>query len=201
MKRSAAVLAATILVITVLFWAGWHNLRARRLAMQQAEENHVTLTPAAGTYSEALGADGINLRGKPAPGFTLLTLEGKKVSLSDYKGRPVLVNFWGTWCVPCKEEMPWIQQFRQQHAAEGFEVLGIVEEDAPKDEITKVVNKIGVTYPILIPDKKIDDVYGVSYLPTSFYVDRKGIVVEQTIGLHPKDELEASIKKISAGGL
>ncbi len=206
MKRSAAVLTATVLVIAVLFWAGWHNLRARRLAMQQAQENHVTLTPAA-PGSAADMSDDIDLRGKPAPAFTLTSLDGKKVSLSDFKGRPVLVNLWGTWCGPCKEEMPWLQEFRQQYAAQGFEVLGITtdSDDVTKEKITKTVQQVGVTYPILMNDKQIEDTYNkVGALPVSFYVDRKGVVVEQVTGVAPvggKALVEDHIKKLLAGGM
>jgi thiol-disulfide isomerase/thioredoxin len=205
-KRSAAVLVATVLVITMLFWAGWHNLRARRLAMQQAQENHVTLTPAGSANAEASGDD-IDLRGKPAPPFTLATLDGKKVSLSDFKGRPVLVNLWGTWCGPCKEEMPWLQEFRQQYAAQGFEVLGITtdSDDVTKDKITKTVQQVGVTYPILMYGKQIEETYNkVGALPVSFYVDRKGVVVEQVTGVAPvggKALVEEHIKKLLAGGM
>ncbi len=177
--------------------------------MQQAEENHVTLTPSPGTGSASSSAssDDIDLRGKPAPPFTLMTLDGKKVSLSDFKGRPVLVNLWGTWCGPCKEEMPWLQEFRQQYTAQGFEVLGITTDsnDVTKDKIAKTVKQVGVTYPILMTDEQIDNTYNkVGALPVSFYVDRKGVVVEQVTGVAPvggKAMVEDHIKKLLAGGM
>ena len=98
------------------------------------------------------------MQGKQAPDFTLETLDGKKVSLSDYKGRPVLVNFWATWCGPCKVEMPWFEEFRKQYAAQGFEILGLADDvDAGKEKIAKVAEKTGVTYPILMTDGKVQD--------------------------------------------
>ena len=114
MKRSGLVFGVMVLGIALLLWAGWHNLRERRLAMQQAQENHVVLVPekagaATTADSQSPEAEAMQMRGKVAPGFTLATLDGKKVSLSDYKGRPVLVNFWATWCGPCKVEMPWFE--------------------------------------------------------------------------------------------
>ena len=196
MKRMALVVAMMIAGISLLLWAGWHNLRERRLAMQQSEANHVYLTPAKPGDAAAGDAEPA-LAGKPAPAFALRDLAGNKVSLADYKGRPVLVNFWATWCAPCKLEMPWFEQFRQQYASQGFEILGIAEDDTGKDEIAKAAHRLGVSYPILLSDDKVAPAYGgVDYLPMSFYVDRGGVVREETAGLASKDEVEANIRKI-----
>jgi thiol-disulfide isomerase/thioredoxin len=117
------------------------------------------------------------------------------------------VNLWGTWCGPCKEEMPWLQEFRQQYAAQGFEVLGITtdSDDVTKDKITKTVQQVGVTYPILMYGKQIEETYNkVGALPVSFYVNRKGVVVEQVTGVAPvggKALVEDHIKKLLAGGM
>ena len=195
-----------ILGIALMLWAGWHNLRARRLAMQKAEENHVVLVPGAagqpGQVEEGDEGEEPSLRGKVAPGFSLTTLDGKKVSLSDFKGKAVLVNFWATWCGPCKVEMPWFQEFQKEYAGQGLVILGLVDDvDAGKDTIAKVAQKAGVTYPILLADGKVQKAYGgVDVLPMSFYVDRNGVVVEETAGLGPKDEIEAHIKKAIASG-
>jgi thiol-disulfide isomerase/thioredoxin len=196
--------------IALLLWAGWHNLRERKLAMQRARESQVVLIPekqgqAAEGGAQSGGEDGglaPVMRGKQAPAFALTSLDGKKVSLADYKGRPVLVNFWATWCGPCKIEMPWFEEFRKQYAAQGFEVLGLTDDaDAGKDAIAKVAQKAGVTYPILLTDGKVQDSYGgLDVLPMSFYVDRNGVIVEQTAGLGSKDQIEANIKKIVASG-
>ncbi len=204
MKRSALVVVVLIAGISLMLWAGWHNLRERRLALQKAQENRIVLTPAnpgdKSSGSQTAGSDTLpQLRGKVAPAFTLVTLEGKKISLADYKGRPVLVNFWATWCAPCKLEMPWFEEFRAKYKAQGFEVLGIAEDDAGKDEISKAAKKLGATYPILMTDGKVAPAYGgIDYLPMSFYVDSKGVIVEQTAGLASKDEVEANIKKTIA---
>lgn len=201
MKRLVFVVALMVVGISMLLWAGWHNLRERRLAMQRAEANHVYLTPAGKGGSGQESGDAVaTLSGKPAPAFTLRDLDGKKVSLADYRGRPVLVNFWATWCAPCKLEMPWFEQFRKQYAAQGFEILGIAEDDAGKDEIAKSAKKLGVDYPILLTDAKVAPAYGgIDYLPMSFYVDRSGVVREETAGLATKDEVEANIRAIVGG--
>ena len=204
MRRTAAVVFVMVVGVSLMLWAGWHNLRERRLAMQKAQENRVTLTRddgtgtgvPAGTTAEAQDEP---LKGKLAPAFTLVNLEGKKVSLSDYKGRPVIVNFWATWCAPCKLEMPWFQEFRSKYSGQGFEILGIAEDEAPKDEIVKTAKKVNVTYPILLTDGKVAPAYGgVDSLPESFYIDRNGVVVSETVGLASKDEVEAKIKELVA---
>jgi thiol-disulfide isomerase/thioredoxin len=203
-KRSFLVLGVMIVGISLMLWAGWHNLRARRMAMQKAQENRVVLAPgpAADAEQPASESEQQHMLGKAAPGFTLTTLDGKKVSLSDYKGRPVLVNFWATWCAPCKIEMPWFEEFHKQYAAQGFEILGLTDDvDAGNDTIAKVARKTGVTYPILLTDGKVQTAYGgLDYLPMSFYIDRNGVVVEETAGLGGKDEIEAHIKKAIASG-
>jgi thiol-disulfide isomerase/thioredoxin len=207
--RKALILGVMIAGIALLLWAGWHNLRERKLAMQKARDSQVVLIPekqghAAGHEQSGPESDGLAplMRGKHAPAFSLTSLDGKKVSLADYKGRPVLVNFWATWCGPCKVEMPWFEEFRKQYAPQGFEILGLADDvDAGKDTITKVAQKTGVTYPILLTDGKVQTAYGgLDVLPMSFYVDRNGVVVEQTAGLGSKDEIEANIKKTIASG-
>ncbi len=186
--------------IALLLWAGWHNLRERKLAMQRARASQVALLPEKDGQSGAEGESGLApvMRGKQAPAFELKTLDGKKVSLADYKGRPVLVNFWATWCGPCKVEMPWFEEFRKQYAAQGFEVLGLTDDvDSGNEMIAKVAQKAGVTYPILLTDGKVQTAYGgLDVLPMSFYVGRNGVVIEQTAGLGSKDQIEANIKKI-----
>src|SRR6202022_4069779 len=148
-KRMVLVVGMMAVGISLMLWAGWHNLRERKLAMQRAQENKVELIPDKSGSAEQAGAsegDGPTpkMRGKPAPAFTLVTLDGNKVSLSDYKGRPVLVNFWATWCGPCKVEMPWFEEFNKQYAAQGFVILGLADDvDAGKDAIAKVAQKTG----------------------------------------------------------
>jgi peroxiredoxin len=205
-KRMVLVVGLMVVVISLLLWAGVDNLRKRRLAMQEAQESKVSQKGgAAGGTDGATGGTDVEqpkMQGKQAPNFTLETVDGKKVSLSDYKGRPVVVNFWATWCGPCKVEMPWFEEFRKQYAAQGFEVLGLTDDvEEGKDKIAKVAGKIGVTYPILMTDGKVQEAYGgLDVLPMSFYIDKNGLVVAETAGLGPKDEVEAHIKKTIASG-
>jgi thiol-disulfide isomerase/thioredoxin len=210
--RRGLLLLAMVVGISLVLWSGWHNLRARRRAMQMQEQSRLDLLPGAagpaaggsgaGTSTEQM-AGASPLKGKMAPGFTLDDLDGKKVSLSDYKGRPLVVNFWATWCGPCRVEMPWFEEFQKKYAGSGFEVLGVTYDvEAGKPTIEKNVKQIGVTYPILLSTPKVEDAYlhDSEVLPMSFYVDKAGNVVDVTAGLGPKDEMEGMVKETIAAG-
>jgi thiol-disulfide isomerase/thioredoxin len=135
-----------------------------------------------------------SLIGKPAPPFLVKTLDGKEVSLSDYKGRTLIVNFWATWCGNCKLEMPWMAQLREQYAPQGFEVLGIVTDGASDDKVRQVAEKYGVKYPILRCNHKTAQAYGgLPDLPESFFIDRHGRVDAEMAGADSKGEIEANI--------
>ncbi|AEU38200.1 TlpA family protein disulfide reductase [Granulicella mallensis] len=207
--RRLGVLGAMVVVVALLVWAGVHNLRQRRLAMQQARQSQITVVKDGATSSasgDSPDAQGASLRGKPAPAFTLVDLSGKKVSLADYKGHAVVVNFWATWCGPCKLEMPWFEEFSGKYKSQGLVMLGLSQDQgASKDDIADAAKKIGVTYQILLPDdnEKVSKAYGgVDYLPETFYVDKNGNVVEETAGAPSKDEMEANIRKtLAVGGM
>jgi cytochrome c biogenesis protein CcmG/thiol:disulfide interchange protein DsbE len=146
------------------------------------------------------------LKGKAAPGFVLEDLSGKRVSLGSYKGKAVLVNFWATWCAPCKIETPWIVELRDKYASQGFEVLGVSADDLNRDdpkelakdklEIAQSAQKLHIDYPVLIDGGSLDKPYGgLDELPMSFFVDRKGTVVVAEVGLTSKDDIEGNIKR------
>lgn len=197
MPRKIAVITLLLCVVALLAVAGAHNLRQRRQVMQQAQQAQITVTK-----DDASIAGIPDLRGKSAPVFTLTSTDGKKISLADYKGHPVVVNFWATWCAPCKLEMPWFQEFSAKYKADGLQVIGISEDDgASREDIAKAAGRLGVTYPIALTDGKVAGAYGgVEYLPETFYIGRNGIVVTETSGAPSKDEMEANIRKVIAAG-
>jgi thiol-disulfide isomerase/thioredoxin len=205
LRRKMLVLAVMIAGVTLMIWAGVENLRQRKLEMQKAQMPKAVLVPKGSEPADAEEQQMTpKLAGKQAPAFTLVTLDGKKVSLKDYQGHPVFVNFWATWCEPCKLEMPWLEEFSKKYAAQGLVVLGISTDDAPKSVVANTVKKLGVTYPILLKDDKIEDLYDIEYDPESFYVDKRGKVLIATAGITDgqggKDEIEANIKKLIAAG-
>jgi peroxiredoxin len=120
--------------------------------------------------------------GFAAPDFTLETLEGETVSLAELRGQAILVNFWATWCPPCRAEMPAIQQVYDKYRDRGFTVLAVDLQESPA-AVSAFAQELGLTFPILIdPDGGVFMRYRVTSLPTTFFLDRAGIIQEVTIG-------------------
>ncbi len=190
--------------LALVVWSGWKNWGQRRSAMQAQQQGRVDLMPGMpSTVAGDTSAGQSELRGKHAPTFTLLDLSGKKVSLSDFKGRPLVLNFWGTYCAPCKIEMPWLDEFSKKYAPDGLQVIGITyDSEVGRDTIAHDAQQLGVTYPILLstPTAEKDYLSGTEALPMSFYVDKTGKVIEVTAGLGSKDELESRVKETIASG-
>lgn len=119
-----------------------------------------------------------------SPGFTLLDDTGQQVQLSDYFGQPVLINFWASWCQPCRAEMPAMQRIYAKYAAQGFVILAVngTFQDNPA-EARQFAHNLGLTFPILFdPQGEIADMYDVRAWPTSIFVDRDGIIRDVIIG-------------------
>jgi thiol-disulfide isomerase/thioredoxin len=136
------------------------------------------------------------LIGRRAPDFVVSTLDGRRVAIRSYRGKAVLVNFWATWCGNCRLEMPWLARLREKYAAQGFEVLGIVTDDAPFAKITSIAQKYGVKYPILGCNHATAQAYGgLPDLPESFFIDRQGRIVAETEGADSQEQIEANIQK------
>jgi thiol-disulfide isomerase/thioredoxin len=141
-------------------------------------------------------APGVLGYGTPAPNFTLQTLDGKNISLTDFRGKAVLVNFWATWCGPCKIETPWLVELQNQYGSQGLQVVGVAMDDSGQDEIAKFAKDMGVNYPVLLGKEAVGDAYGgVPALPESFFVGRDGKIVDRIIGLKGRGEIEGSVKK------
>jgi thiol-disulfide isomerase/thioredoxin len=131
-----------------------------------------------------------------APDFSLESLDGTNMRLSDLRGKAVLLNFWATWCGPCKIEMPWFVELQNRYGAQGLQIVGVAMDDASKEDIAKFAKEMGVNYPILIGKEAVGDQYGgVPALPESFFIGRDGKMVDKIIGLKGKSEIEDSIKK------
>jgi cytochrome c biogenesis protein CcmG/thiol:disulfide interchange protein DsbE len=203
-KRNTLVIGAVLFILAVFAWAGWANFEYRK---QSAERLLANSAQGELVAAEEDGAPyATPLKGKAAPAFTLEDLSGKKVSLTSYKGKALLINFWATWCAPCKIETPWLIELRNRYAPQGFEVLGVSADDIDRDdrrklaeekkEISGAVQQLGIPYPVLIDGSSLSEQYGgLDSLPTSFFVDRNGTVVTAQLGIASKDEIEGNIKK------
>ncbi len=137
------------------------------------------------------------LVGRPAPDFTLATLDGRQVSLADYRGRPVIVNFWASYCEPCKIEFPLFRTARERHADAGLEILGVIKDDDDLGAARAFADSQGATWPLL-PDAggRTVDAYRTAAVPLTFYVDRAGIVRAVSYGPPPSGVLDDHLAKI-----
>ena len=172
MSRNIAIVVIVVAAISVMLIAGRHLTRRNEPGMSGA--------PAAGAI---------------APDFTLQSLDGKIVRLSDFRGKAVLLNFWATWCQPCRIEMPWFVDLEKQYGPEGLQVIGVAMDDSGKDVVEKFAKEMGVNYPVLMGKESVGEEYGgVEFLPTTFYVDRSGKVVTRVFGLKSRSEIEDSVK-------
>src|SRR5208282_1493916 len=147
-------------------------------------------------HNRAAGPAKGQLMGNVAPDFDLQTLDGKNLKLSDLRGKAVLLNFWATYCGPCKVEMPWFVELQKEYGPQGFQIVGVAMDDASTEDIAKFAKDMGVNYPILLGKESVGDEYGgVPALPESFLIARDGKIVDKIIGLRGKAEIEDSIKK------
>lgn len=132
-----------------------------------------------------------------APDFALESMTGETVHLSDFHGKVVLLEFWATWCGPCKIVTPWLVDLQSQYGPQGLAIVGIaLDEDATKVEIAEFADSMRVNYTTLIGNEKVAQSYGgIPAMPVRFFIGRDGKVVNRMIGLSSKGEIEESIKK------
>ncbi len=182
MKRIGLILATLLAIIAFAFWAN----RATRLSSARAAKTNQE------TKSTA------------SPDFTLKDLEDHDVSLSQFKGKVVLVNFWATWCGPCKIEIPWLVELQNKYAARGFTVLGVAMDEEGKSAVAPFVQKerfkVGgtsqsINYPIALGnDATADKFGGLIGFPTSVLISKDGRVVKRVDGLVSYDEIDKAIQ-------
>ena len=127
-----------------------------------------------------------------APDFSLKNLAGHVVTLSDLKDDVVVVNFWATWCPPCRDEVPHLESFFQTHRDDGFIVVGIAMDSVRGEGLTAVkefVDEFQVDYPIVLGDDGVAESFQVEGLPTTFIIDRNGLIVARINGYAAPEEL------------
>jgi thiol-disulfide isomerase/thioredoxin len=137
-----------------------------------------------------------DLFGKQAPAFELKTLDGgPTVRLADYRGKAVMLDFWATWCGPCRVEMPWFRELQERFGPQGFVILAIaMDDDLPA--IRKFAKDVGANYPILLGQDSVADSFGVQQgFPTNVFIDRDGKVINGVVGVRGQSDLEANIKR------
>ena len=170
--RSPLVIVVVAFVVALMLYFGYHQARRSGAGPARIATSSV------------------------APDFSLESLDGPTMRLSDFRGKAVLLNFWATWCGPCKIEMPWFVDLQKQYGPQGFQIVGVAMDDASKQDIAKFAKDMGVNYPILIGKEAVGEAYGgVPGLPESFFIGRDGKIVDKIIGLEGKAEIEKAIRK------
>jgi thiol-disulfide isomerase/thioredoxin len=142
--------------------------------------------------------------GKPEPDLKLKAVDGKDVSLADYKGKVVFVNFWATWCDPCRVEIPWLIAMQNKYGSKGFTVLGIAMDEEGKSVVAPFLEKerfdvdgqkLPMNYPILLgTDEAADKFGGILGYPSSFLISRDGKIITKFQGLKSEEELTKAIE-------
>ena len=174
MKRDPVVILVVALIVTIMLVFGY----------KMARRAPVAAAPPTGV-------------GQPAPGFSLHSVDGKTVNLADFHGKAVVVNFWATWCQPCRVEMPWFVELQKRYGPEGLQIVGIsVDDDSSPEDVGKFANDPNVNYPILMGQDAVENAYGgIQFLPVTVYIDRQGKIVDKVFGLVGRGEIEGKIKK------
>lgn len=134
--------------------------------------------------------------GVTAPNWTLKDVDGKPISLSQFAGRPVVMDFWATWCGPCQVEMPWWKELQDKYRAQGLVIVGI-SEDSSVNDVKNFLAKTPVNYQIVWDDQSLQASYGTPFgMPTTLFINRQGKITQRVIGLEGKPELEKAIAGI-----
>jgi peroxiredoxin len=163
-------------------------------AVSAAPSSTTPASATAATFTEAelrdrLVAAGLAVPKEPMPAddFTLTTLEGANVKLSDYRGKVVFLNFWATWCPPCRSEMPSMERLYAKLHGSGLEILAIDLQE-PKDTVQKFVKDNALTFTVLLdPKGAVGGAWGAQSIPTTYLIDRKGGILARAIGAREWD--------------
>lgn len=150
-------------------------------------------------YEIDLEKEGLE-KGQLAPDFTLKTLSGETFHLSDLKGKKVVLNFWATWCPPCKIEMPHLQEYHEQYAKEeDFVIVGVnlTHTEVSKEKVKQFVDSYELTFPILLMEEKgVDDLYQILTIPSTFMIDSEGRIQNHIVGPLDQNKLEEYVSNL-----
>lgn len=133
----------------------------------------------------------------PAPDWKLTDLNGKPVKFSDFRDDVLIVDFWATWCVPCRVEIPHFVELQKQYGDKGLTVIGVSLDEQGPGVVKKFVKRFAVNYPIVIGNQKVVEAYGgIDAIPTTFVIDRQGRIVSRHIGYNDKAVFEKEIESL-----
>jgi peroxiredoxin len=132
-----------------------------------------------------------------APDFALPDAQGNEIKLSDLKGKVVLLNFWATWCGPCKIEMPWFVEFQRDYKDKGFAVVAVSLDEEGWEVVKPFAEELSLNFPVVVGDDELADKFGgIAALPTTFIIDKEGKIVATHTGLVSKGDYKEEIEKL-----
>lgn len=186
MYKNLLSVAIILLALSIVFVNLWKPSADKESTSNAAIEGGEDIT----ATEDIPGSDLSQVQeGKAAPDFELTTLDGETMKLSDYQGKKIILNFWATWCPPCKAEMPHMQNFYEKHKEDGIEVVAVnlTNIDNGQEDIEKFAKDYGLTFSIpLDEDGMIGPQYQAFTIPTSYILDTKGVITKKIVG--PMDE-------------
>ena len=132
-----------------------------------------------------------------APAFSVKTVEGRTVRLADMKNRPVILDFWATWCAPCRASMPHLNDISSRYSKQGLAVLGMSVDESGPAPVKRFVNQLGVRFTVAMANDAILDAYGpIRVIPTTFFINRKGEIVRRVVGYIDNETMEGYVREI-----
>ncbi|HXF99728.1 MAG TPA: TlpA disulfide reductase family protein [Bacteroidota bacterium] len=134
---------------------------------------------------------------QPAPNFKLKAQDGSTVELAKLRGKVVVVNFWATWCGPCRREIPGFMEVYKQYKSKGLEIVGVSLDQEGWDVVKPYLERMPINYPVVIGDGALADAYGgIDAIPATFIIDRKGNIARKHVGYMNKDQFEQLVKQL-----
>jgi len=133
----------------------------------------------------------------PAPAFSVRALDGRTFRLSDYRGRPVVIDFWATWCKPCRASMPHLSELQERFAERGLVIVGLSVDDAAPEDVKRFAEGLRVKFRLAMANDRVLDDYGpIRALPTTFFINRKGDVVRRVVGYIDAETMESYVREL-----
>jgi peroxiredoxin len=183
-QRKANLLPIVGLLFLILA-IGYFSYMARKAENSNGDESYTTISKVVASVPFDI---------KPAPDFELPDVNGKKVKLSDFKGKVIILNFWATWCPPCRAEIPGFIELYKKYKDKGVEIIGISLDEGGVKDVVPFMKEFGINYHILIGNYKVTQDYGgIRGIPTTFVIDKKGNIRAKYVGYRPKEVFERDI--------
>jgi len=187
-SKMLTIIAVLALVVIALGYAFINQ--GRKTLTEQAPQPHKTA-------QNVKNVSATSSQYPMAPDFTLRDLNNKEVKLSSYKGKVVFVNFWATWCPPCRREIPGFIELYDEYANDGFVILGIAVDAREFNKVAPFADNMGMNYPVLLDKTGASNLYGgIQSIPTTFVINRKGRIVQKIVGSRPKEAFRSIINSL-----